>query len=411
MMITASEIISLIILIGLSGIFSGSETALISVSRFKVGFFLKKKKKGSVALSRLKETPHRMLITLLICNNAVNIAASVIATNAALKIFEFSPLAYATGIMTFLILLFGEIVPKSIATSHANSISLIMAPIVYWLSIILYPVIAVFDFLTVHVFRVKLMQPKITEEEVRNIVDIAREEGGIDKQEKELIHRIFKFDDTDVDEIKVPRTDMIMINVKSKLKDALDIIKKKHYSRLPVFESTRDKIVGIFYFKDALDYIKKKRYNIPIEKLMRQAAFIPETKKIDETLKFLQKKNQQMAIIVDEHGGVSGLVTMEDILEEIVGEIRDETEKIKPEFVKMGKKSWKVMGKADIEDVNRKLRTKLSTEEGYDTFSGYILNKAGRIPDENEQISLDELDITIKKVQGNRIIEVIVKKK
>lgn len=410
-MIYINEIITLSILIVLSAFFSGSETALVSITRFKVNLFLKKDRKGSNSLSRLKEHPHRMLITLLICNNTVNISASVLAANIALKIFANNPLAYATGIMTFLILVFGEILPKNLATAQAEKISLATAPIIHWFGIILYPLILFFDFITVDLFRVRPVKPRITEEEVRNIVDIAREEGGIDKEEKELIHRIFRFDDIDVDEIKVPRTDMAMINVKNMLNDALVMIKKKHYSRIPVFEGNRDKIVGIFYYKDALQYIQQKRFDIPIEKLMRKPLFIPETKMIDETLKLFQRKNQQMAIIIDEHGGVSGLLTMEDILEEIVGEIRDETEKVEPEFRRLDKKVYRVLGKTDIGDVNKKLKTKFKVKDDYDTLSGYILYKLGRIPKANEEIKLEDVKITVNKVEQNRIIDVIVKKK
>ena len=410
-MVSSLEISLLTLSIVLSGFFSSSETALIAVSRFKIDLFIKKEKKGAATLRKLKDMPHRMLITLLICNNVVNIGASVLATTIALQVFPNNALAFATGIMTFIILIFGEIVPKNLATAHSAGISLFVAPIIYYLNMALYPLVIFFDFITVKIFRVKTREARITEEEVRNIIDIAKEEGGIDKQEKEMIHKIFKFDDIDVDEIKVPRTDIEGIDVNSKLKDALELIKKQKFSRLPVFEEEKDKIVGIFYFKDALTEINKKTYDIPIDKLMRKPLFIPETKKIDETLKLLQKKKQQMAIIVDEHGGTSGLVTMEDILEEIVGEIRDETEKVEPEFRKIGKKEWKVLGKADIEDVNKKLKMKLKVEEEYDTFSGYILDKLGRIPKNNEEIDLKSAQITIKKVEDNRILEVVVKKK
>ncbi|MCK5140314.1 MAG: HlyC/CorC family transporter, partial [Thermodesulfovibrionia bacterium] len=317
--ITVNEVLILVVYIALSGIFSASETALISLSRFKIRLFTKKNARGSNSLKKLKDNPHKMLITLLICNNVVNIGASAFAAGLAIRIWpENNPLAYATGIMTFLILVFGEIVPKNLATTHSDKISLFIAPAIYTLSIILYPLIIIFDFITVKIFRVQPVRPKITEEEIKNIVDIAKEEGGIDKEEKEMIQRIFKFDDIDVDEIKVPRTDMIMLNAKYDLKAALDLIDKKHHSRFPVYEENKDKIVGTFYFKDALEYIKKKKFDISIEKLMRKPLFVPDTKKIDEMLKLFQKKKQHMAIIVDEHGSTSGIITVEDILEEIV---------------------------------------------------------------------------------------------
>ncbi|MCK5283119.1 MAG: HlyC/CorC family transporter [Nanoarchaeota archaeon] len=410
--ITVNEVLILVVYIALSGIFSASETALISLSRFKIRLFTKKNARGSNSLKKLKDNPHKMLITLLICNNVVNIGASAFAAGLAIRIWpENNPLAYATGIMTFLILVFGEIVPKNLATTHSDKISLFIAPAIYTLSIILYPLIIIFDFITVKIFRVQPVRPKITEEEIKNIVDIAKEEGGIDKEEKEMIQRIFKFDDIDVDEIKVPRTDMIMLNAKYDLKAALDLIDKKHHSRFPVYEENKDKIVGTFYFKDALEYIKKKKFDISIEKLMRKPLFVPDTKKIDEMLKLFQKKKQHMAIIVDEHGSTSGIITVEDILEEIVGEIVDETEKFEPGIRKLDKNIYKVLGKADIEDINKELKTDLKVCEDYDTLSGYILKKIGRIPEEEEEIELKKIVITINRVENNRIIDVIVKKK
>jgi CBS domain containing-hemolysin-like protein len=408
-MVGFNEVFNLIILILLSGFFSASETALVAVSRFKVNLFVKRNKRGAQSLLKLKENSHSMLITLLICNNLVNIGASVYATQIALEIFSNNVLAYTTGIMTFLILVFGEIVPKSLANSKSEAISLFVAPLIYVLSIILYPLIWVFDLITVKVFRVKQLKPKITEEEVRNIVDIAKEEGGIDKEEKEMIHRIFKFDDIDVDEIKIPRTDMTAVQKKDKLKDIINIVKL--HSRIPVYGEDKDKIEGIFYFKDALKYVQDKKLDVTVEKLMRNPIFIPETKKIDETLKLLQKKRQHMAIIIDEHGGVSGLVTMEDIIEEIVGEIKDETDKADPEIKKVDKKTFRVLGKTDIEDVNKKLKLRLKVEEDFDTLSGYILNNLGRIPKQGEEIDLKKAVITVNKVEENRIIDVIVRKK
>jgi CBS domain containing-hemolysin-like protein len=410
-MVASSELIYLFILIALSGVFSATETALVAISRFKVNFYISKKRGGSAYLKRLKDSPHKMLSTLLICNNLVNILASVLATKVAMEFFETNPLAYATGIMTFLILVFGEIVPKSTATTHSSAIGLFMAPLIYYLSIILTPLIIIFDFITTKIFRVKLMQPRITEEEVRNIIDMAKEEGGIDKEEREMIHRIFKFDDIDVDSIKVPRTDMVAIENGSTLKQVVDLLKKSNFSRIPVYKGNKDKIVGIFYDKDALDYIRNKKLDVPVEKIMRKPLFVPETKKIDEMLKFFQKKRQQMAIIVDEHGGVSGLITLEDIMEEIVGEIEDETERVEPEFRKLDKKSYNVLGKTDIDDINQKLNLNLKADEDYDTLSGYILHKLGKIPKEGKEIDLKKATITIKKVEANRITEVIIRKK
>ncbi len=352
-----------------------------------------------------------MLSTLLICNNVVNVGASVLATDVALKVFSSNALAYATGIMTFFLLVFGEIIPKNFGATHTNRLSLIIAPIVYYVGLVLHPLIVFFDFLTQKVFRIRPPSHKITEEEIRSIIDMAKEEGGINKEEKELIHRIFKFDDINVSEIMTPRTDMVTLHIDRKLKDALDILKKEKQSRIPVFSENNDKIVGIFYFKDALKNILQKKYDEPLEKFIRKPFFVPATKKIDELLKVMQKKKEQMAIVVDEHGGVAGLITMEDILEEIVGEIQDETEKVEPEIRKIDRKTFKVLGKAPIDEVNKQLRTRLKKQDDFDTLSGYILHKLGKIPAKGEEIDLKSAKITIKKIEENRIVEVEVKKK
>jgi len=409
-MVAAGSIILLAVLVGLSGIFSGSETALVASSRFKLRMYVQQKRFGATYLQKLKENPHRMITTLLISSNAVNIAAASIATKIALGIFDSNAVAYATGIMTFIILVFGEIVPKSYATTYADSIALVAAPGVYVLNIILAPLVLIFDFITVHIFRVKPSVEKITEEEIRNIIDIAKEEGGIDKEEKEFIHKIFKFDDIDVDAIKIPRTDMVALDVKSTLKDAIAVIKRKQHSRYPVFEGTLDNIVGVFYYKDAISHIQKKNFEISIKRLMRSPLVVPETKKLDETLKFFQRKKQHMAIIVDEHGGVSGLVTIEDVLEEIVGEIVDETDKVEPEINKINRNTYKVLGKTDIDSVNKKLKTKFKVKDEYDTMSGYILHELGRIPKVGEEIFLQKAKFKIKKVKENRILEVEIRK-
>ena len=393
----------------LSGFFSGAETALVAVSRYKVRFFANHHMRGSAQLFYLKKHAHYMLSTILICNNIVNIFASVFATKISLRIFHpNTAMAYATGIMTFLLLLFGEITPKNFATIHANQISLFVAPVIYFLTIVLYPIVKIFDLLTVYIFRIKRKNFAISEEELRNIVDIASEEGGIDEEEKEMIQKIFRIDDIDVDEIKIPRSDITMVKINSTLNDVLKLMSHKKYSRFPVYKDNMDDIVGIFYYKDALSYIQNKQFDMDIKDLIREPVFIPETKKIDATLRMFQKQKQQMAILIDEHGGVSGLVTSEDIIEEIVGDIWDETEKIKQDIKRIGKKTYWVLAKTHVRTVKNKLHINLQENDNYDTLSGYILNTLGKIPAEKEEIKLDSVKIVINTVKDNRVIDVLI---
>ncbi len=395
-------------LIFLSGFFSGSETALTSITRFKVRLLVRKKVKGSWHLEELKKNPHRMLSTLLICNNIVNILATVIATNLALQIFKYHALAYATGILTLVILIIGEITPKSLATMYASRIAPILAIPIYYLGVFLLPIILFLDLITVKMFRMQPVLPKITEEDVKNIIDMAREEGGIDKDEKEMIHNIFEIDDIEVDEIMIPRTDMVAIEAESTVKDALKLAKATKLSRFPVFEDQLDKIVGILHIKDLLDNIKKP--NTLVKTFMRIALFIPESKRIDDALRKFQKEKQQMGIIIDEHGGVCGLITLEDIVEEIVGEISELTDKEEQEITRTSTKTYSILGKADLGEVNKRLKIRLEEEGDYDTISGFILHYLKRFPKVGEVIELRNLNIKINSVKDNRIIEVQIKK-
>jgi len=396
------------VLIFLSGFFSGSETALTSITRFKVRLLVRKKVKGSWHLEELKKNPHRMLSTLLICNNIVNILATVIATNLALQIFKYHALAYATGILTLVILIIGEITPKSLATMYASRIAPILAIPIYYLGVFLLPIILFLDLITVKMFRMQPVLPKITEEDVKNIIDMAREEGGIDKDEKEMIHNIFEIDDIEVDEIMIPRTDMVAIEAESTVKDALKLAKATKLSRFPVFEDQLDKIVGILHIKDLLDNIKKP--NTLVKTFMRIALFIPESKRIDDALRKFQKEKQQMGIIIDEHGGVCGLITLEDIVEEIVGEISELTDKEEQEITRTSTKTYSILGKADLGEVNKRLKIRLEEEGDYDTISGFILHYLKRFPKVGEVIELRNLNIKINSVKDNRIIEVQIKK-
>ncbi|MBS3106235.1 HlyC/CorC family transporter [Candidatus Woesearchaeota archaeon] len=404
------ELALLLVLIALSFFFSLSETAIVACSRFKIKYFVQQHRPGSKTLEKLKDNLHRTVSALLIANNVVNLAAAAYVTTLTLKQFGDAYVAIATGILTFVLVLIAEVVPKSVAIAYPGTIALTVAPIVYVLRLALSPIVFVFDFIVQNVFRFKPVPPQITEEEVRSIIDLAKEEGGIDVEEKEMIHRIFKFDDTEVDDIKVPRMDMVTLDSRKKLRDALDLVKKKGHARIPISGGSKDKIVGIFYYKDAAEQVRLLDLDVPITKLMRPAIFVPETKKLNEMLKLFQKQKQHMAIIVDEHGGVSGVVTLEDCVEELVGDISDESEPVEPLIVRRSQRSWRILGKAPIGEVNRRLRIQLPVEKGYDTLSGFLLHSLGAIPQQDSEVDLNGVKFKIGKVEGNRILEVAVRK-
>ena len=408
------QLITLVVLLVLSGFFSGAETALVSLSRLRVIHMAEKGGRINKILKKLKDDPHRMLTTILIGNNIVNIAAAAMATSIAMGIFKSHAVSIATGIMTLLILVFGEITPKSLATQFNEAYAKFVAFPVWYLSVILYPLIKIFDLFLgflMKLFGGKAKEEIVTEEYLKSIVSASEEEGSIKEIEKDMINKIFEFDDIDAGEVMTPRTDMFMINSKLKIKNVLKSILKKPYSRIPVYEKTRDNITGVVFLKDIMKHVAEKKKDIVISKIMSKPYFVPESKKIDSLLRQFQKRKEHMAIIVDEHGIITGLVTIEDILEEIVGEIMDETDKRDPNIRKIKKNEWMVKGKTDIDEVNEKIKMNIKEDGGYDTLGGFILSKTGKIPNKQDKIEHGNITMVVEEVEEHRIIRVKVVKK
>lgn len=358
-------------------------------------------------IKKMKKDPHRLLSTILIGNNIVNVGAAALATSLTISIFPNHAVGFATGIMTFFILVFGEVLPKSVATRNNIIIAKITIFPIYWLSILFFPFLAFLNFIPKLTGRIK-KSPGVTEEELMTFVEVVEEEGEIKEEEKELIHNIFELDDTNVSEIMTPRTDMFVVEAEEKLR--LDRIIQSGFSRIPVIEGDIDHVIGILNIKDLFMHQVTSDKEIEVRKIMTKPYFVPENKKLDNLLHQFKKIKHHLAIVIDEYGGVSGLITLEDALEEIVGEIRDETDKDEPHIVEIGNQTWRVLGKSEIEEVNENTGMNIPVSKEYDTFSGFILDKIGRIPEEKEKIMFETFVITVKEMQGNRLIEFIVKK-
>lgn len=409
------QIALLLFLLILSGFFSSSETALFSISRTKARHLAKQASNTNTLIKRMKDDPHRLLSTILIGNNIVNVAASAIATHLTIDIFNTygsmgESAGYAigvvTGIMTFLILVFGEVFPKSVATQNSVLVARVVIYPIYWCSIIFFPVVVFLEFIPRLTGKIS-PTPAVTEEELKTFVEVVEEEGEIKEAEKELIHNVFEFDDTNASEILTPRADMFVIEADAPLD--LQTIADSGYTRIPVIEGGIDDVVGILNVKDLLARHAKGETVTDVRKVMRPPYFVPEHKKLDSLLREFKRRKSHLAIVVDEHGGVSGLITLEDAIEELVGEIRDETDKEEPLIVRKKNKDWVVMGKTDIDEVNEKIGMEIPDDMAYDTFSGYVLEQIGRIPSENESITLGQFDIVVKSMDGNRIKEYIVR--
>ena len=395
-----NQIVVLIVLLLLSGFFSSAETALFSISKTKARHLAKNKAKSFILIEQMKDNSHRLLSTILIGNNIVNVGAAALATSITINIFPNYAVGLSTGIMTFLILVFGEVIPKSVATRNNILIARIAIYPIYWFSILFYPVVIFLTFVPKLTGKIKKI-PAATEEELMTFVEVVEEEGEIKEEEKELIHRIFEFDDTNASEIMTPRADMFVIEADEKL-DLKDIV-NSGFTRIPVIDDDIDNIIGIMNIKDLFLNKITSDTKLDVRKIMTKPYFIPENKKLDKLLHQFKIRKHHMAIVVDEHGGVSGLITLEDAIEEIVGEIRDETDKEEAHIIEQKSNEWIVLGKSDIDEVNEIIGMDIPDLKDYDTFSGYILNTIGRIPMEKEKITIGTYIITVEEMDGNRI--------
>jgi putative hemolysin len=406
------------IFIILSGFFSGVEAAFLSLNNLKIRRLIEKKEKNAEIVKELKDDSHKLIITLLVGNNVANIGGSALATAISLQIFGSDAVglatAVATGVMTFIILITGEIVPKSIAIQHSKRICLLIARPIRNLKTLLFPIIITLDFITKRLMgkmAKSQKRPLITEEELKTFVEIGEEAGSIDKDEKEMIHNIFKLDDQEAREVMTPKINMITIDGNLTLGASLDFIASSRYSRIPVIEDENENISKILNIKDILVFIKDQNLDIKIKDLAKEALIIPETKPIDDLLKEMQNKRRQLSIVVDEYGVVTGLVTIEDILEEIVGEIYDENDIVDENIKQLDKKNFIVKGETPIDEINKTLEFDINADNGFDTISGYILKEHGNIPKENEEINLPKFKVIVNSVENNRIVNMKIIKK
>ncbi|MFW6052350.1 MAG: hemolysin family protein [Desulfosalsimonas sp.] len=401
------QFVLLAILIVFSGVFSSSETALFSISRTKARYLANSGGLANQLIFQMKEEPHRLLSTILIGNNLVNIGASSLATAVTIHYFSSYAVGITTGIMTFIILVFGEIFPKTLAAQHNVALARALIIPLFWLSYLFYPVIWLLNFIPRLVGASRGGAP-VTEEELITFVDVVHEGGEINPEERELIYNIIKLDDVNVSEIMTPSADMFVVE-REKTPD-LEKILQSGFTRIPVIEGDIDHVVGIVNVKDLFKQEIRSETGVDIEKIMRPPYFVPEHKKLDQLLNQFKRKKEHAAIVVNEYGEVSGMVTLEDVLEAIVGDIVDETDIVKPSVVKVRDREWLVLGSADIKTVNEKLRMNIPESPSYETFTGYILEQIGRIPREQEQIVVGKYVVTVKEVEGNRVISFIVKR-
>jgi len=407
------EIISLIILIGLSGFFSGLEVALVGIQRSKVRQMLNEKLPGATSLDKLKSNPSRMMASVNLGNNLVNVAATALATDIALKTFESAGLAIAIGVMTFLILIFGEITPKTYCNANAAKIALRYSRVLLAFSYAFYPIVWMFEKITkgiIHLTGSTQEPPGLTEEEIKGVIEQGLHDKAIEKQESELVHGALNFDDIIIRSVMTSRTKMFTLNSKMLLFEALPMINKSGFSRIPIYGKNQDEIIGIVNVRDVLKCLEKEDKMISLQQISRKPIFVSQEKKVNDLLKEMQGRKSHMAIVLDEFGGVEGCVTLEDLVEEIVGEIHDETDVTKDSFQREGNSAIITNGDIEIDELNEIFKTSIPQGDDYATLSGLLHEKLRDIPKEGDKVIIDSLRIIIEKVLKNKPEKIRIEK-
>ena len=407
------QLIAIIILLCLSAFFSSSETALTTVNQIRMRTLADNGDKRAARVLHVTGNPGKMLSAILIGNNIVHLSASSISTSLAIHLFGNTGAGIATGILTFLILIFGEVTPKTMATIKADSMSLTVAAPIGFLMKILTPVIFIINKLSLglmfllHV-NIKDAQKKMTEEELRTIVDVSQENGVIEHEERDMIHNLFDFGDAEAKEIMVPRIDMTFVQADATYQEVLDIFRQDMFTRLPVYEDSTDNVIGIINMKDFL--LQNDTPEFSVRNLLREPYFTYEHKNTADLFLEMRKSSISLAIVLDEYGVTAGLITLEDLLEEIVGEIRDEYDADEEDDItRISDREFYVLGSANLNDVSEALSLHFTSDD-YDTIGGYCLGLLDHLPEKNEIILTDNnILLRIDRMEKNRIERIYIR--
>ena len=408
------QIVVIVILIVLSALFSSSETALTTISPHRLRTLVDENVRHAKTLEKVLNKKDKMLSVILICNNIVNLTASAITTVVFEEHLGSKLIGVGTGILTLLVLIFGEIAPKTMATYRAEWMGLAFAPMIHVLMIIFTPVAAAINFLAGGVIRLfgvrKNEKPEsYTENEIRSIVEVSHEEGVTTSAEKEIINNVFDFTDTTVREVMVPRIHVTAIEADSTYEEIMNVFKADPFTRLPVYDEEEDKLIGIVNVKDLVFYDPEKISTFRVADIMREIHYTYDGKHLSELLREMKAARESMMAVMDEYGDTVGIVTMEDLLEEIVGDIRDEyDDKEEEEIVRKADGEYLIHGHVSIEDINDELGTEFESED-YDSIGGLLIEKLGKIPEEGEGAFADGVFLQAVKVQKNKIEEVLLK--
>ena len=407
------QLVILVLLLSASAFFSSAETALMTSNKLRIRNLAENGDKRAEKVLEITANTDKMLSAILIGNNIVNLSASALSTTLTLKVFGSSLVGVATGILTFLILVFGEITPKNVASKNAEDMALKYIGIISILVIVLTPAIYIVNKVAGIVISLFIKNNDdnnmVTEDELRAMVEVSHEDGVIEKEEKKMIVNVVDFGDTVAGDIMLPRVDMVMVSVESSYEEILKIFREEKYTRIPVYEESPDNVIGILNVKDFL--LIEDKENFSVKEHLREPLYTYEYKKTSSLMVDMRKTGANIVIVLDEYGTTVGLITLEDMLEEIVGEIRDEFDADEDEGItKISETEYLIDGSTNLDDVNDRIGLELSSEE-YESIGGIIMEKLGRLPVEGEVITFDNIILTVKKMDHARIEKVGLKLK
>ncbi len=398
-----------ILLILAVALFGAAEVTITRTNRVRAYRFQDEGRRGAASLVKIADDPAPFLNVILLLVLLSTIGGTTIATSLAVRVFHGAGEIVATLAMTLLLFVFAEVTPKTFAIQQTDRVALFLAPLVVGLGRLVGPIASGLVKVANVIMPGKGLPqgPFITEVELRALAEVASDEDQIEEGEKELIHSIFEFGDTIVREVMVPRPDITAIESDKTLRDVQALVLQHGYSRIPVFTDDLDEVVGIVYAKDVLKALHQGKHDAPLSDVVRETHFVPESKKVADLLREMQKEKFHIALVTDEYGSVVGLVTLEDLLEELVGEITDEYDTEEPELERVADDVYRVDGKVSIDEVNEVLDVELPDEE-WDTIGGLMLGLMGSIPEEGEEVSFQNLRFTAERVNGRRISKVLI---
>lgn len=402
------QAIAIVVMVLLSAFFSSAETSMTTVNRIRIQTLAEQGNKQSITLEKVIANSPKMISTILIGNNIVNMAASSLMTTLTIQLFGNVYVGLSTGLLTLIILLFGEITPKTLATVHSEKMALSYAKSIYFLIVLLTPVVFLIGKLGNGIMFLMRVDPNakanpMTEHELRTIVNVSQEDGVIEREEKQMIYNVFDFGDSTARDVMIPRIDMTFVDVNSTYEELMDIFKEDMHTRFPVYEDNTDNVIGIINMKDLLILPKDKPFSI--RSILREPYFTYEYKATADLMMEMRKASLNLAIVLDEYGSTAGLVTLEDLLEEIVGEIRDEYDEDEEEDLKeiQPGREYVALGSAKLDDINEQLHIKLISKD-YDSIGGFIIEQLDSLPVHGQSVTLDNgIRLVVDDLEKNRI--------